>query len=67
MKTTELSKEISCDNTIHMLISAAFAVVVLAKIDEMMSGDDLYPAMRPLIASSLLYAAYKCTSVEPAG
>jgi len=67
MKTTELSKEISCDNTIRMLISAAFTVVCLTKLDELMSGDNLYPVVRPLIASSLLYSAYKSTSVEPAG
>jgi len=66
-RTTGLSKEISCDNTIRMLISAAMTVVVLTKIDELMSGDNLYPAVRPLIASSLLYSAYKATSVEPAG
>jgi len=67
MKTTELYNGMPYDNLVRMLISAAFAVVILTKIDELMSGDNLYPVMRPLIASSLLYSAYKATSVEPAG
>jgi len=67
METTELSNGMPYDNLVRMLISAAFAVVVLTKIDETMSGDDLYPVVRPLIASVLLYSAYKSASVEPAG
>jgi len=66
-KPAELANGMSCDNTIRMLISAAMTVIVLTKIDEVMLGDNLYPVVRPLIASSLLFSAYKATSVEPAG
>jgi len=62
-RATELSREISCDDTIRMLISAVFTVVCLTKLDEMMSGDSLYPVVRPLIASSLLYSVYRSIQV----
>jgi len=65
--TTELSNDMSYDSIVRMLISATVATICLTKLDELMSGDNLYPVMRPLIASCLLYSAYKATSVEPAG
>jgi len=66
-RTTELSNGMPYDNLVRMLISAAFAVIILTKVDKVMSGEAWYPTVRPLIASSLLYSAYTATSVEPVG
>ena len=67
MTVTELSSGLSYDDAVRLLLSATMTVVLLTEIDKVMSGETLYSAVRPLIAGSLLFAAYKSASVEPAG
>lgn len=52
------------DYVIRMLVSVAVVVILLTKLDEIMSGDDAYPVLRPMIVSSLLYSAYQSTGLE---
>ena len=67
MTTTELPDGMTYDHIVRLLISAAMTVVLLTEIDKVMSGETLYPAVRPLLAGSLLCATYKSISVEPTG
>jgi len=55
----------ACQATlIRLLVAAAYTVALVTELDKWLSDDELYPVVRPLIVSSLLWAAWSCVSVE---